>query len=271
MRKFFLITFLFISVFAQAQKTGDKTTNVTARDTLKADTEFVYRDTIIPMLDVTYHEFSVDSITWSKEGAGANWIRFSNKNKNEWDVYSLLEKDLEALDSISEHLIRIEQNELDIQENTDSIIEIRADLNELNDISPQILSISNDTIYLTDGGFVVLDSGSGSSGWNYDVQNLSGSTDTLDVDDGLTSIVTLTSDMTIRVENLEAGMWGRIKVNNSSTTYTIQVINVGTAIPTEPLIYTGDVITMSGGSHTDILFWTYDGVDFILNGYYEVK
>ena len=61
-----------------------------ATDTTITDNVFEYHDTIIPVLDLTYHEFSSDKISWHKQYALTdNYVRFSNDVKNSWWVLDL--------------------------------------------------------------------------------------------------------------------------------------------------------------------------------------
>ncbi|ANS04919.1 hypothetical protein [uncultured Mediterranean phage] len=82
---FTIVSLTALNGFSQT-KTGDYDVNITAKDTLETETEFVYQDSVIEVLDLTYHEFSVDSVVWTKDHTGANWVRFSNKHKTDWWV-----------------------------------------------------------------------------------------------------------------------------------------------------------------------------------------
>jgi hypothetical protein len=108
------------------------------------------------------------------------------------------------------------------------------------------------------------------SGFNYDVQALSGTVDTLDVDFGLNATITLTGNTTIRLENLQGGMTGNITVTNPATQYTLTLLN-STFIISPFLTSSGDDITMSGSSATDGLSWYYDGTLVIINGTYDYQ
>lgn len=96
-RLLFLLFFLPIFSFGQNQvppstkSVGDYDQTIRARDTLFTDYHFVYRDTVIPVLDISYHEFSADSINWHKPWvAGDIYIRISNDVKNTWKVLNIL-------------------------------------------------------------------------------------------------------------------------------------------------------------------------------------
>ena len=71
-RLLFLLLFIPALAFSQTvvppstKTTGDYDQTLRARDTLFTDYHFVYRDTVIPVLDITYHEFSSDSLNWHK-------------------------------------------------------------------------------------------------------------------------------------------------------------------------------------------------------------
>ena len=71
---------------------GDYDQTIRARDALFTDYHFVYRDTVIPVLDISYHEFSSDSINWHKPWApGDIYIRISNDVKNTWKVLNIID------------------------------------------------------------------------------------------------------------------------------------------------------------------------------------
>lgn len=56
---------------------------VKATETLETGNNFVYKSVNIPVADVTYHEFSADSITWRKNYvAGDCYVRFNNYSDN---------------------------------------------------------------------------------------------------------------------------------------------------------------------------------------------
>lgn len=95
-----LFLLLFLPVFAIGQNqvppstksVGDYDQTIRARDTLFTDYHFVYRDTVIPVLDISYHEFSADSINWHKPWVtGDIYIRISNDVKNTWKVLNIID------------------------------------------------------------------------------------------------------------------------------------------------------------------------------------
>jgi len=97
-RLLFLLLFIPVIGFGQAVVSpstltvGDYDRNLMARDTLFSQSYFAYRDTIIPVLDVTYHQFSSDSINWHKLWVtGDNYIRVSNNVKYNWKVLKILD------------------------------------------------------------------------------------------------------------------------------------------------------------------------------------
>lgn len=96
-RLLFLLFFLPIFAIGQnrvppsTKSVGDYDQTIRARDTLFTDYHFVYRDTVIPVLDISYHEFSSDSINWHKPWVtGDIYIRISNDVKNTWKVLNIL-------------------------------------------------------------------------------------------------------------------------------------------------------------------------------------
>ena len=84
---------IIISIFSLNCFSQDRDGTMTIDDTLFVNDVFKYLDTIIPVTDITYHEFSTDNIAWTKDTTGANWVRFSNDVKNTWWVlpYSAFE------------------------------------------------------------------------------------------------------------------------------------------------------------------------------------
>ena len=63
---------------------------VKATETLETGDEFVYQSVDIPVLDITYHEWSADSVTWRKNFvSGDCYIRFSNDVKTTWAAYNI--------------------------------------------------------------------------------------------------------------------------------------------------------------------------------------
>jgi len=61
--------------------------NVRATDTLETQNVFIYQDSIIPVLDISYHEWSADGVTWRKNFvSGDSLLRISNNVKNDWVV-----------------------------------------------------------------------------------------------------------------------------------------------------------------------------------------
>ena len=97
-RLLFLLLFLPIFAIGQNQvppstkSVGDYDQTIRARDTLFTDYHFVYRDTVIPVLDISYHEFSADSINWHKPWVtGDIYIRISNDVKNTWKVLNIID------------------------------------------------------------------------------------------------------------------------------------------------------------------------------------
>ena len=64
--------------------TQDRDGTMTIDDTLFVQDVFKYHDTIIPVNEITYHQFSTNGSTWTRDTTGANWVRFSNDIKTSW-------------------------------------------------------------------------------------------------------------------------------------------------------------------------------------------
>jgi len=88
MKKILFLLFIFISVCSYAQKNGVYDVNIHATDSLEIDANFmVSNDTIVPILDVSYFEFSSDGVTFSKDyTVNDTWMRVSNYAKTSWDT-----------------------------------------------------------------------------------------------------------------------------------------------------------------------------------------
>lgn len=77
---------MFVSV-SQAQI---QERSVKAVETLETGVSFVYQGSDIPVLDITYNEWSADSITWRKNYVNGDcYIRFSNDVKSTWAAYNI--------------------------------------------------------------------------------------------------------------------------------------------------------------------------------------
>lgn len=100
------------------------------------------------------------------------------------------------------------------------------------------------------------------SSWNYGVQAI---TTAWDVSSGLGATITLSANSSITLSNLVAGMSGNLTVTNAATAYTITFTGYTIEIA-DFLTFTGDAITMSGGSKRDVLSWYYDGTRVLVNG-----
>lgn len=58
-------------------------------ENVETNLHFIYQGTYIPVLDITYHEFSADSVTWRKEYEdGDCYIRFNNFTDNSTNPYN---------------------------------------------------------------------------------------------------------------------------------------------------------------------------------------
>jgi len=85
MKKFvFLAMFVFLSISMIAQ-TGQIDSKIRAKKNLVTDSIFTYRDTIIPVTDVAYIEYSTDGVVWTKDPTNAQYMRISVDVKNTWN------------------------------------------------------------------------------------------------------------------------------------------------------------------------------------------
>jgi len=93
MKKYLLIAFLFASFIGKAQYSGDKDLSLRAIKSLSTDSLFVYRDTTIAVLDLSYHQWSSDGATWRKSYTlGDRYLRISNNAKNTWATIDLYDR-----------------------------------------------------------------------------------------------------------------------------------------------------------------------------------
>lgn len=105
MRKLLIVLLLFISVISKGQGVLERT--VKATEQLETGANFVYRTYDIPVLDITYHEFSSDNINWRKNYVNGDcYVRFSNTLTNtqakhtNWWVYNICNQTSAGLDTI---------------------------------------------------------------------------------------------------------------------------------------------------------------------------
>jgi len=80
-----VVLFLSANVFGQ----GKIERYVTATDKLQTNLHFIYEGIYTPVKDITYHEFSADSVTWRKNYVeGDCFIRFANTTTNATNPYT---------------------------------------------------------------------------------------------------------------------------------------------------------------------------------------
>ncbi len=100
---------------------------------------------------------------------------------------------------------------------------------------------------------------------NQNVQELTGTTPSLNVNNGIHARLTISGNTTITLSNLVAGMTGNIAIYNPSTAYTLSFSGYTNDI--NPNIYTSaNLVTCSGGSKRDVFSWWYDGTYLHWNG-----
>lgn len=84
-KKILKIALLFAIVFFIALSANSQVLekDVKATENLETGVNFIYRGIKIPVADVTYHEFSADSVTWRKNYvSGDCYVRFNNYSDN---------------------------------------------------------------------------------------------------------------------------------------------------------------------------------------------
>jgi len=105
MRKLIVLIFTVMVVTAHGQGVLER--KVKATETLETGVSLVYRNYDIPLLDVSYHEFSSDSVTWRKNYQNGDcYVRFANTVDNSvtkhpsWWVYNFCQGTTSGLDTI---------------------------------------------------------------------------------------------------------------------------------------------------------------------------
>jgi hypothetical protein len=88
MKRLLLTFIVLIAVISSyAQRIGDYDKNSRVTDTLETEDVFMYQNVIIPVLDISYHEWSADGSSWHKEYTSADsLLRVSNDTKTSWVV-----------------------------------------------------------------------------------------------------------------------------------------------------------------------------------------
>lgn len=105
---------------------------------------------------------------------------------------------------------------------------------------------------------------------NKTVQNLSGTTVSWNVTNGINSAITLSGNTTITLSNLVAGTSGNLSVTNPATLYTLTVSGYTNKI--SPSAYlASNQLKVSGSSKLDIFSWYYDGTYLWWNGGQDYK
>lgn len=92
MKKILFIAFMFLAMASNSQVIFGYYDNlIRAKDSLIVDVDFMKSaDTTVYLTDVTYHEFSSDSVTWSKNPSATDrWMRVSSDAKFTWKVLDL--------------------------------------------------------------------------------------------------------------------------------------------------------------------------------------
>src|SRR5690554_5299979 len=83
------ILFILVTVASVTNAQGLVERYVRATEILQTNLHFVYQGTYTPVQDITYHEFSADSLTWRKDfQEGDCYIRFANTTTNSTNPYT---------------------------------------------------------------------------------------------------------------------------------------------------------------------------------------
>lgn len=122
-------------------------------------------------------------------------------------------------------------------------------------------NVTFDVTTSSNGGEIVIN-----SGCVQDVQTLSGSTDTLNVSDGVHGFLDISGNTTIRIEPTANCNTGNITVLTDATGYTLTF--VGATMKISPYLdSTAGVITTSAAANgLDVYSWWYDGTRIFING-----
>ncbi len=109
-----------------------------------------------------------------------------------------------------------------------------------------------------------------STGWNNTVQQLAGTSVTLNPDSGLNAKITLTAYTTITLVNLQEGMSGNIFVQNGID-QTILTFAGYTVYVSNAVYNAASKVRTSGGNRRDRFSWVYDGATVSINGQLDYK
>ena len=91
---------------------------------------------------------------------------------------------------------------------------------------------------------------------NKDVQSLSGTSVTWDMNYGLNAKITLSGATTITISNCPEGSWGTIRVTNGgNVTYRITFSGYSNFDISDAVYYSGNTVVVSGGTYIDIYSW----------------
>jgi len=102
--------------------------------------------------------------------------------------------------------------------------------------------------------------------WNMATQTLMGGTPSYNVASGMGAKITLSSNVTLMMTGLVDGMSGNIRVTNAVDAYSITLSGYTFEISSNTgLDVTGDTLTMSGDSKTDMISWWYNGTTVVIN------
>ena len=120
---------LFISLMLLGLTTIGQVTerNIRAITKLQTDSLFQYKGHLIPVLDVAYTEYSVDTLAWHKAYTTADqYIRISNDLKVTWVIMKILNDGVQKSDSTVVFVTptQLHDSILAIKINTDSLVHI---------------------------------------------------------------------------------------------------------------------------------------------------
>src|SRR3972149_159466 len=182
------------------------------------------------------------------------------ENPDLYVQYELIEENVGAFNFVSDTTINIEgigYGGVKFKADT-TVLATQYDLTQIAIEAAKVVgvrgvktTISNDTIYAE---------------YNAIVQTLSGTTDTLNTDNGLNGFLDISGNTTIHLDNLFLGVTGNITVLCDASGYTLQF--TGGTVKTSPFVFaTGGVITTTATAGAiDVYSYWYDGTYIIING-----
>ncbi len=259
------VVFLCLFILTNAQ-TWDNT--IESIDTTIIGKTLNYRGSIIDLDDISFHQFSYDSLNWHKEKTDSDvWMRLSNTNQTSWVTIPIvpISNDTDSTNEIQ--LLTTDFSPGNIGITKGEVLNINVNDNDSDPINEiQTLSINGDTLSIAKAGYVLLPS--------FSIPNLQqvvsvGGTTSLPIEvNGFTSYNNSAIDGILEVtDSIIIG--GTVTADSAKTIYQLARLDQVNRIVGDAL----DTITTGGPSYpltsSNIPYWnglTFDDSPFITDG-----